>query len=156
MKKHLILKLCIIPFVVGVDILTKNLFQDKDYPFLKGFISIHSSQQLNYGGAWGILGDHTWILIIISLLFLVFLVLFDLKMKPKNTLYTIAFCFIIGGALGNLIDRIFLGGVRDFICFDFWPSFPTFNLADSFLCIGVILFAIYLLFFYKSNGEEKK
>lgn len=156
MKKHWIIKLCLIPVVVGLDILTKIIFQDKDYPFLKGFISIHSASELNRGGAWGIFGQYSWVLIIVSLIFLVFLVLFDLKIKPKSSLYTVSFCFIIGGAVGNLIDRIFLGGVRDFICFDFWPSFPTFNVADSFLCIGVVLFAIYLIFFYDKKKDESK
>ena len=61
----------------------------------------------------------------------------------------------MGGAVGNLIDRIFLGGVRDFIYFIFVPNFPTFNVADSFLLIGTILFAIYAIFIYKPQEKDK-
>lgn len=154
MKKNIIIKLCILPLVVAFDIITKLVFQDKSFPFLKGFISIHSVP-LNTGAAWSFLEGYTWILIIVSLIFIVFLILFDLKYKPNSSLYSIAFSFILGGAIGNLIDRIFLGGVRDFLCFDFWPNFPIFNIADSFLCIGVFLLAIYILFFFEDKPKEK-
>ena len=154
MKKNLILKLCIFPVVIAVDLITKIVLWGEKHPFLKGFISIHSVE-LNDGAAWNILSGKTWILIIISLIFLVFLVLFDLKYKPESVLYNIGFSFIAGGAIGNLIDRIFLGGVRDFLMFDFWPEFPIFNMADVFLCVGVVIFAIYLIFCFNEKSKEK-
>ena len=155
MKKNIILKLCILPAVVAIDLITKIAFQDKVYPFLKGFISIHSVD-LNKGAAWSILSGHTWVLIVVTLIFLVFLFLFDSKYKSESILYNIAFSFIVGGGVGNLIDRIFLGGVRDFLVFDFWPSFPVFNVADVFLCVGVFLFVLYLLFGFSENKKEGK
>ncbi len=155
MKKNLLLKLCIIPVVIATDIITKIVLWGKNYPFLKGFISIHSVD-LNEGAAWNILDGHTWVLILISLIFLVFLVLFDLKYKSDSILYNIGFSMIVGGAVGNLIDRIFLGGVRDFLLFDFWTDFPVFNMADAFLCVGVVLFAIYLIFFFSDKPKEGK
>ncbi len=143
--------------VIALDIVTKIVFLDKHYPFLKGFISIHSNYpDYNKGGSFGILQEHTWLLILISIVFLVFLILFDFKYKPESKVYNIGFSFVVGGAIGNLIDRVFIGGVRDFICFDFWPEFPLFNLADSFLCIGVVLFAIYIIFIHKDKKESKK
>ena len=60
------------------------------------------------------------------------------------------------GCVGNMYDRIFFGYVRDFIQFDFWKSFPIFNFADAILCIGVVLFVIYLIIYLvKSRKNEK-
>jgi signal peptidase II len=66
----------------------------------------------------------------------------------------IGLAFVLGGAVGNLIDRIFLGGVRDFIRFDFF-DFPVFNIADSFLTVGCVMLAVFILFLYRPKGENK-
>ena len=64
---------------------------------------------------------------------------------------------MIGGAVGNLVDRIMLNYVRDFIFLDFWPTFPIFNIADSFLCVGTVMLAIFLVFFSdKKEGKNGK
>ena len=55
-----------------------------------------------------------------------------------------------------MIDRIFLGYVRDFIMFDFWKSFPIFNFADIALCVGVALFIIYLIVYFVKTEKVKK
>ena len=90
----------------------------------------------NYGAAFGILHGYTTFLIIVSLVVLV--ICFYYYYKNKNL--KISLSFILAGTLGNLIDRIFLGYVRDFIDLNF---FPVFNLADMFNVVGVILI-IYL------------
>jgi len=71
--------------------------------------------------------------------------------------YCIAFGLIVGGALGNMYDRWFFTDhlVRDFIYLDFWPTFPTFNLADSCLCVGVVMLAIFLLFMMEKKHDNK-
>ena len=74
--------------------------------------------------------------------------------KNKTTFYCLSFGFIIGGALGNLVDRIMLSYVRDFIYLDFFPTFPVFNIADSFLCIGAVMMAIYILFLSGAKSEK--
>ena len=61
---------------------------------------------------------------------------------------------MIGGAVGNLIDRVAFKYVRDFIFLDFFPTFPIFNLADSFLCVGAVMLAIYILFMSGKKSEK--
>ena len=66
--------------------------------------------------------------------------------KPKASwLLRIPLVLIFTGGIGNLVDRITLGYVRDFIFFEFWYSFPTFILADNFLTIGTFWLVIYLI-----------
>ncbi len=156
MKKNYLLKFILIVFIVAIDLVTKNFFYGKDMTFIPSIISFRDAGGLNTGGAWGILGESTWLLIAFTFIFLVLVLILEMKWKNDNLLYSISISFIVGGALGNLVDRIFLGGVRDFLFFEFWVDFPTFNVADSFLCVGVVLLAIFILFVYKEEkGDEK-
>ena len=65
-----------------------------------------------------------------------------------------SFGLIVGGALGNLYDRIKLGYVRDFIYLDFAPDFPIFNMADSCLCVGAVMMVVYILFMSGKKSEK--
>lgn len=74
--------------------------------------------------------------------------------NEQNRLLQVALGFIIGGALGNVIDRIRLGAVFDFL--DFYVGdyhWPAFNAADSFICIGAGLIVVHSLFFNKKKGN---
>ena len=62
---------------------------------------------------------------------------------------------IAGGCIGNMVDRIALGFVRDFLNFQFM-DFPAFNFADVCICVGVVVFIIYFLFFYSKEDKNKK
>lgn len=157
MKKPIILKIILISLAIAIDLITKALLFNVDKTLIPGFISSRDvGGVLNTGGAWGILGDSTIFLIIITVIFIGIFIFFDYKWKIKTSIYTISISFIVGGAIGNLIDRIFLGGVRDFLYFEFYPSFPTFNVADSFLCIGIVLMLIYIFFFSSKDFKEKE
>ncbi len=156
MKKKIILKCCIIFFVVAVDLLTKVLFKGKEFSLIPGLIGIDFNTTLNEGIAGGFFSGYTPIIVVVTMVMIVFLILFDAKYKPDSKLYSIGLSFVVGGAIGNLVDRIFLGGVRDFIVFEFWREFPTFNVADSFIVVGVILLAIYIIFFSNEKKESKK
>ena len=79
----------------------------------------------------------------------------DFYYKSENGWYIAGFSLIVGGALGNFIDRICLGGVRDFIELKF-IEFPIFNFADVFLTCGVICYLVYLIFYeFKKTKHEK-
>jgi signal peptidase II len=108
-------------------------------PIIPGIFNI--SRVHNYGAAFGILQQYTTLLIIVSLLIIVLLLYsyFDLVKTGWSTLFG---GLIVGGALGNLLDRIAYGYVVDFIDFIVWPSF---NVADSAITVGGIgLFVVYL------------
>lgn len=85
------------------------------------------------------------------------------KNQKKGLLYRISFSLIIAGALGNLYDRIFLGGVRDFIQIEYLglelfgsKTFAIFNIADSCVVIGTILLLIFIIFFDKTFKEKEE
>ena len=148
MKKINFIKLAIVLGVICLDLITKEIFYATNYsiiPYLFGTRSVG----LNTGAAWSILSEHTWLLIVFTIIFIVAIALFDWFSKFDNKVYSVGVSFVIGGAIGNLIDRIFLGGVRDFIFFEFWETYPTFNIADTFLIIGIILIAVYVVFLMK-------
>ena len=150
-KKALIIKICLVPCLVILDLITKIFFDGKNFTLIPKVLSVCS--HYNDGAAWGILGGKLWLLLVITILFLALIILFDVLFKSNNSLYSVAISFIMAGALGNIIDRIFLGYVRDFIRFDFM-NFPIFNLADTCLCIGVALVLIYLIFFYRDPNKK--
>ncbi len=115
----------------------------------------------NTGAAFGMFQDATWILAIVSFVLAVVMLIF--LFKTMNTygkrrygkMYIISLSMIISGALGNLIDRVFLGYVVDFLQFDF-ISFPVFNVADSFVSVGAVLLGIYWLFLMGKVEKEMK
>ena len=98
----------------------------------------------NTGAAWSIFAGETWLLIIVSLVIISFIVYYIYKNKPKDKLEIVGYSMILGGAIGNFIDRIVYGYVIDF--FDFYIfgyDYPIFNVADSFILVGVVILIIY-------------
>lgn len=106
----------------------------------------------NEGAAFSILNGKTFLLIIITLIFLYFLYFFIKREKNFNKFVIINYSLLIGGIIGNLIDRIIYGYVIDYFDFKIFNyNFAIFNLADTFIVIGVIL-----LLFNKGSEENGK
>ena len=120
--------------------ITKNLFQNQSIPIIKGIF--HITLVHNRGAAFGILKNQIPLFIITSL-FAIILIYFELKENRQSKSYSIALSLILAGALGNLIDRLFFGYVIDFLDFRIWP---VFNVADSAITIGAILLGWSILF----------
>ncbi len=111
---------------------------------IKTFIPFLSIVKVkNFGIAFGVLKDQTGLLILfISVILIVLLYLvFSKKIKSKQLL--VAISFIIGGGIGNLIDRMFFGYVIDYLKLSFFP--PVCNLSDYFICLGGLIIALYCL-----------
>ena len=97
----------------------------------------------NKGAAFSILDGNRMILIFISLLALFLIYNFYIKNDMKNRLESITYGILVGGILGNLLDRIFYGYVIDYFNFKiFGYNFPVFNIADICIVISVILMTI--------------
>ena len=154
MKKTIITVFTIICVLVA-DLTTKHfLFKVEYFNLIPNVISVASNGG-NTGAAFGAFSGKTAALVIVSVLMVVALLIFNYFIKNKNNFYCVAFGLILGGALGNMYDRIFLHYVRDFIYLDFLPNFPNFNLADSCLCVGVVMFAVFLLFMWERKDDKK-
>jgi len=140
----------------------KNLYTEKgSTDFIKGFIGF--TYTVNTGAAWSFLSGVSWaqtffkVLTCVALCIFGFLYYYAVKKNYKWLTYTIV--LIVGGAIGNFIDRLLFNGVTDFIVLEFM-EFPVFNLADSFLSVGVVMFVVHYLFldgdaiFRKSTKEN--
>ena len=95
----------------------------------------------NTGAAWGILPDATIWLALLSVVMLVVIVVFRTSLMAGGRLDTVGLGLICGGIIGNLIDRVWLKYVVDFLDF-YWRDhhFPAFNVADSAICVGVFFY----------------
>ena len=105
----------------------------------------------NTGAAWGILRDYNWLLTLISGVTLVALVLFRKSFGIQQKGPAITLGLIMGGIAGNFIDRLRLGSVVDFLGFHIGRHhWPAFNVADSAICVGVVL---YIIFSWRAADE---
>ncbi|MBR6825448.1 MAG: signal peptidase II [Oscillospiraceae bacterium] len=109
----------------------------------------------NTGAAWSMLEGQTWFFIGVLVVFIGALIFMIRKEWINKKPEFVALAMILGGALGNAGDRIFRGGeVVDMIKFNFWLSFPTFNVADIFITVGCAFLMVYVLFFDKEEGRK--
>lgn len=139
-----------------IDIVSKIIINNSMELFdsvtvIKNFFNI--TYVRNTGAAWSILSDSTWLIIIISLVIIGLIILYIYKNKPKSMWEKVGYSMILGGSIGNFLDRIVYGYVVDFLDFYiFGYDYPIFNLADSFIFVGVILLIIYT---WRCNDGDK-
>lgn len=153
----------IIYFLIGVflitflDQLTKILVQSKmdlmeSIPVIKGVF--HITYILNPNSAFGLLKfPNTVFVAIIIIVILLIIFLLRKKITQENKLVCFSLIFILGGSLGNMIDRLRIGSVIDFLDFRIWP---IFNIADSALNIGLLLLIIHFLFQKQDALKEEE
>jgi signal peptidase II len=124
-------------------------------PLLPGILDF--SYVRNTGAAWSILREHTWVLAVISALSCVVILIALLRPYVTHPLGRWSLCVILGGSLGNLIDRVRLGYVVDMFE-TLFIEFPVFNVADSCIVIGGILFCVYVIFYYDKyeSGRNRR
>ncbi len=180
----MIVWLLVIAGVVLLDQGTKHLimnFLDKDEPFviIKGVFRF--SYVENTGAAMGSFDDQRWIFMTVSIIGIVAMLIYLWKFRPKSKIACTALSMVIGGGIGNMVDRFFYKGtlpstegenvVIDFLdfClfgnewfvnlfgFNIWPW--VFNVADAFVCVGagiLILWCIYSLIIEMRAEKAKK
>lgn len=137
--------------MVAIDQISKHLvmnFLDREQPFVLINGILQFSYVENDGAAMGMFGDHRWVFMIVSTVGIIALLFYLWKFPPESKLACAALAMIIGGGIGNMIDRCLYMGtlpstvgknvVIDFIDFcpfpEIWPW--VFNIADSFVCVG--------------------
>ena len=147
-------------FILCLDQLTKqavrvNLVYGESRPVIDGFFNLVYVR--NDGAAWNILSGHGIILILISLSVLVLLFIYRRSFLQAHLSHKVVLGLPIGGIAGNLADRIRFGWVTDFLDFQFGSyHYPSFNVADSAICIAIVLYLISNLFQKKEAGTTNE
>lgn len=132
-------------FVLVLDQATKVFIRyfipvNSSYPLVPGII--HVTHVRNPGAAFGLLPNQKIIFLAVSIAVIGVIVYYYLRAKVDDRQQMFALGLLLGGAVGNVIDRLFLGKVTDFIDLRIWP---VFNLADSSIVVGAIMLSIIFL-----------
>lgn len=127
---------------IGSKFLVSRIFiLNESKTIIDNFLNI--TYVRNTGAAWSILDNNTWIVTVISLLIIIGIIYYVYRNRVSKKILKMGYGLILGGAVGNFIDRIVYGYVIDFIDIDiFGWNYPIFNLADMFIVVGVILVMI--------------
>lgn len=122
-------------------------------PLLPGVLELMRVH--NYGAAWSSFSGQKWLLVGVTGVILLAVLWALVRGIVRHPLGIFAGCLILCGGIGNLIDRLRLGYVVDMLHFRFWPSYPTFNVADMCIVGGAVLGAVYYVFFYEKYDGRK-
>lgn len=154
--------------LIAIDQLTKYHFSTtlelhEEKSVIDGFF--YFTYTINTGAAWSFLANVSWSQLFFKILtgfaLIAFMIFYIYAARKNYKWLRTSLILVISGTIGNFIDRLFNNGVTDFLGFIFGDyHFPIFNLADSFLVVGVIMLIIHYLFidegavFRKKNGEK--
>ncbi|MFD2044028.1 signal peptidase II [Ornithinibacillus salinisoli] len=143
--------------IIGIDqftkwLVVKNMELYEQITIIDNFFNLTSHR--NSGAAWGILEGKMVFFYIITVIVIIGVLYYMHKFAKENKLFAIALSFILGGAIGNFIDRLMHQEVVDFFDFIiFGYDFPIFNIADSSLVVGVGLVIIATILDEKKKGK---
>lgn len=146
--------------IIGIDQLTKWLIVKQmdlyeQIPIIENFFYITSHR--NKGAAWGILQGQMILFYVVTVLVIIGVIYYMEKHTRDHKLLSLSLSFILGGAIGNFIDRVFRKEVVDFLDFIIFKyDFPIFNVADSALVVGVTLVLITTFLDEKRKGKAVK
>lgn len=144
-------------FVILLDQITKWLIVSKmnlgdSIPIIDNILYITSHR--NRGAAWGILQGQMWLFYVITIIVIIAIMYYIHKAARGKWLLGVSLALMLGGAIGNFIDRVVRKEVVDFIhTYIFTYNFPVFNIADSALVVGVIVLMIQML---REERESKE
>ena len=162
-KKYIIryfIDLVLIRILIWFDQYTKALAVRKlkdqaPFDLIPGVLQF--SYLENKGAAFGILQNQKWFFLLAGSVFLIILaaILYKMPLKRKYTMLRICVVLLAAGAVGNMIDRVMYDYVIDFI-YIIYINFPIFNIADCFVVVATVFFAILILFYYKEEDLDFK
>lgn len=144
MKKKIWVYTFIIVLIDQISKIIVDNFLNAEITIIPNFFTI--TEVKNTGGAWGMFGGNSLILACISLIVIIGLIRIINSDKKITKVDLLSYSFILGGIIGNFIDRLVRSFVIDFLSFKIFKyDFPVFNIADIFIVIGVFLFIIITL-----------
>lgn len=144
--------------IIAIDQISKWLIVAKmeigeSFSIIENVLYITSHR--NRGAAWGILEGQMWFFYIVTIIVTVVLIYFLQTWAKGKLMLSLGISFMLAGAIGNFIDRLFRKEVVDFIdVYIFTYNYPIFNIADSSLVIGVIIMAIQMIKEEKAAKKE--
>lgn len=143
---------------IGLDQLLKwwvtaNLEVGQSAALLPGIVRL--TRLHNTGAAWSSFSGKTGVLAVVTIILMAAVAWLVVKKLVRHPLGLTAAMLVLGGGVGNMIDRLFRGYVVDMFDLEFM-DYPIFNLADIFVVVGVILGAVYYLWFYDKYDKPKK
>lgn len=156
MKKLCYFLACIVVFFdQGIKlIITSTMKIYESIPIIKNFFSI--TYLKNDGAAFSILQNRTYLLLIVALLSLSLILWYINKQEKISLFSSISFGLLLGGIIGNFLDRLISGQVIDYLDFKiFGYDYPVFNLADTAIVIGACML-LYRLYGSDLNGSKRK
>lgn len=161
MKRKTIFYLALAAFaaaIVALDQWTKWLVR-RNLPLYASKDSIlgifHITHVENTGGAWSMFSGQLWLFIGVMALFVALIVVLIWKQWLKKPFEWWCLAAILGGGIGNLIDRLTNGRVTDMICLDF-VNFPVFNVADCFITVGCFALIVYVIFLDRTEDKKRE
>ncbi|MGI6700934.1 MAG: signal peptidase II [Christensenellales bacterium] len=160
----LVFELILLLLLAALDLISKRIVVgylngDPEKVIIKDILTFKYAE--NHGASFGIFRDRPIIILVISIAATVALLAYLIINRKSHGFLRISLIFILGGAIGNIYDRIAFGYVRDFIDYTFLETwfninFAICNVADIFLTVGTVMLIIYVLFIYKEKPKVKK
>lgn len=157
-----LVELAVIAVIIVADQLTKKYFSEYLHTqpawvhrdFIPGLFDLEYSE--NTGGGFSIFDGNTTALTAVTFVVLVIVGIYLIFSLKESEWLRISLVFVFGGGIGNNVDRVAFGHVRDFIRFAFWRDFPIFNIADSFITIGMFMLIIVLILMLVDEGKKSQ
>lgn len=134
-------------------LVVSNMEYNQSIVLIKNIFSLHYIH--NEGAAFGMLSNHRWIFMVVTAIALIAMPVILYRYRKLHILFGISLSLFIGGAIGNMIDRVFLGYVVDFFEFTF-VNFAIFNVADICVVCGAAIMMVYVIFFDKEFLNDSK
>lgn len=108
----------------------------------------------NAGAAWSMMEGKTWFLVLMPIAVMIAALVYMYRHRGSSKLMLVSLALVLGGGVGNLIDRIRMHEVIDYLKCELF-SFPVFNFADICVVVGAAMFCVYMLFFDESAKKDK-
>ncbi len=127
---------------------------DDPIPFLPGVVEL--TRVHNTGAGWSSFAGWRWFLVGVSTVIVITVLILLFRRVIRHPMGVTACVLVAAGGIGNIIDRVRLGYVVDMFHFEFWPSYPVFNVADICIVVGGVMAAVYYIWLYDKYDARKK